>query len=309
MNIPPAATPPQNPVRPSIGKASLKALGFGLLLAIPMTYVFAYGAFSFISYFRLSYNWGLAGMFIPFIILFYGFAANAIIMGLTTFITLERSRRPYLHAVLIGLIVNLLFIIGGWGYNLYAYQGRLTELKAQRNNDSYVTAKGIADCAKLTDVQYWRVCINNKVATAADKAACDTQAIKYAAQSGGATSECAQELAISSGSTALCADVPLNGNAYANQRDCLSKTIQKSWEKNDRKTPLAIVEGCAAITDPQEKQFCYVVSLRQLTKGDPAATVACQRLDPHLWFGPISTADNDLTNIKNVCGLTITPTS
>lgn len=304
-NPQPIPVTPRMPSHRSIGKAFAIALGYGLLLAIPLTVLFMYGAGSIISYFRLSYHWGLAGIFVPFAILFYAFCGNAILMILASFITLTRSSRPFLHALLIGLIINILAILGGWGVNLVTHQGELAQLKAERNNDSYVDAKGLADCAKLTDVNYWRSCIKDKVTTEATQATCEQQVTAFAS-TGGMTYECLYQRAVSTASTALCANVPVQGTSFADQRYCIMFAIEKSWEKNNRVTPLSVVTGCASITDATEKQFCYSASLRQLNAGDPAITAACTGIDPTIWFGHQGIADQDRTMVETKCRITIT---
>lgn len=305
MDNPPITSSSPLPSHPSTGRVFLKALGFGLLLAIPMTILFMFGAASIISYFRMSYDWGWGGFIIPVVIAFYAFCGNAIIMVLATFITLERSNRPYFHAIFIGLIINLVAITGGWGYNLFSHQGELDQLKVQRNNDSYVTAKGLADCAKLTDVNYWTACIKDKILTTADLATCQAQALKYGNENSVASSTCNSRYIITTGSIAKCNDLPLVGSDPISQRYCIYDTLQKSWETNNRKTPLSIVEGCAAITDTTENQFCYVASLRQLAVGDEAAAIACQGINPDLLSGSSAPIPADIANIKNICDIAI----
>lgn len=301
----PAPTTPRIPSHRSIGKAFAIALGYGLLLAIPLTILFMYGAGSIISYFRLSYHWGLAGMLVPFALLFYTFCGNAILMILASFITLTRSSRPFMHAFLIGLIINIMAILGGWGVNLINHQGELTQLQAERNNDRYVDAKVIADCAILTDVDYWRACIDDKVTTEAEQQTCEQQVTPFLS-AGATTSECLYRRAILSASTALCAAIPIQGNTYAEQRLCIMLAIEKSWEKNNRVTPLSVVTGCASIADATEKQFCYSASLRQLNAGDPTTATACTGIDPTIWFGHQGIADQDRTMVETKCGITIT---
>lgn len=303
MDNPQSQPVPQSASRPAIGKTIIKALGFGLLLAIPLTIIFMVGAGSIISYFRLSYHWGLAGFFVPFAILFYAFCGNAILMVLASFITLTRSSRPFLNALLIGLIINVAAILGGWGYNLYTHQGQLTTLKAERNNDTYVDAKALSDCAKLTDINYWTICVKDKVLDASTFAICKTQALKYSSE---ATLTCTDRLTINTGDVAKCNELPLTGSDPNSQRYCILDTVSKSWEKNNRSTPMSIVTGCASISDAIEKQFCFTVSLRQLSAGSDVTTAACHGIDPTVWFGHQGSADPDRTMVEQKCGLKIT---
>ena len=306
MDNPPLVPPQQPPHHVSVGKAIVKALGFGLLLAIPMTYIFTLGIGTVISYFRLSYHWGLGGIFVGLAIIIYAFIVNAIIMVLATFITLERSSRPYVHAILIGLLINVIAVAGGWGYNLYTHQGQLQQLAVDRNNDKYVDAKKLSDCAKLTEVNAWTICIKDKIIDTTTLATCKTQAARYGGSNSEAALTCQDRFIINTGAIAQCNDLPLVGSDPNSQRYCLLDTIEKSWEKNNRKTPASIVAGCSGMANAAEKQFCYVASLRQLSKGDAAAAAACQGINPAVWFGIVNNANNDLTNIQTICGITIT---
>lgn len=304
MDNPPVSVPAPVRPRPSLGKALLLAVGFGVLFAFPLTFLFAWGTGTYISYFRLSYSWGLAGLFVPFAIIFYGFVGNAVLMSLTTFITVERARHPYRTAMLIGLVINVATVLIGWGFNFTMYRSRLGELAAQRNNDRYVQAKGVEDCERLTDVNYWRVCINDKVTTAAARSTCEAQTARFAGQADHPTQECLVEYAIGTGSVADCERVPIDGTAYANQRLCIYDTVQKSWERNTRRTPLTFVEGCTSITNAVERQFCNVVALRELATGDAATTLACQHIDPNVWFDT-NANHPDVALVKDRCNITI----
>jgi hypothetical protein len=222
-------------------------------------------------------------------------------------VAVQHRQRPVLFTALVGLILILSSMIIGWGVGFVTHFDQLEKIATTRHNRSTVNSDTLEGCSTITDVNFWRTCISGKVTSQALRTVCESQAKKFSASADPVTAECANELAVATVNVRGCLDVPLNGTAFADQRLCIYDVLQKSWETNNRVTPQSVVEGCSAITNDIERQYCYIFSLRQLSAGSATTTLACQSLNPAI-LGTISLRAGEREDLQQKCGLVLTET-
>lgn len=281
-------------------------VGLGVLFAIPLTILLNIGLEFVIYYFRLSYTWGLGGIFVPIAILFYSFFSNIILVIALSIILRKRALR---FVFLAAFFINLIFLGVIFGYYTWKNWEGFSKLSQQRHNDRWVDAKTISDCGTLTDYNYWSSCADDKIKTQEDYEICIAQANNYEIPtSRGGKELCLIKYAAVIRNPELCNEIS-NNLIVEDKKSCVAEVVLHSPTETWGDISPKLIDGCLKVNDPFDKNFCLVASLRQVNKDHPLVEKICAGIDPQSWFyenvDPKQDPNGDRARVKDYCGIEI----